>query len=335
MSFRQLIKEQYDLRTPYILVQVTTLINDKTYAHYFDAHQFNIYYFVEYGAEHRYPLADNLSNQMLYRQNRTYNQEYKNIINNAPLTSHGINYFINSLENPTKFTYLCCHANLFPCRDKCISVCHLTMMANQNQDLKLRAQKQSLLGCYYTRNWQGSSEDDKKAHAIFSAIDLEQLRPDLKADVQYKLGIMHHLGLGTKQDDKQAYAILSAIDLTQLPPNLRARVQYRLGIMYSFGKGVQNDDNQAFALLSKIELAELPPRLKADAQYELSEMYQEGRGVQKNYKKAFDLRSAIDLEQLSPDKKAFTQSILGRMYLYSVGKEMPQSRRKARFVFCG
>jgi len=360
-SFKKLILEQFGLNTPYIIVQVITRVDDKDVIHFFDAHQFNFHYFVGYGTRNRYPLAvQDISNQTLIKQNRSHNKEYKNILNNMPLTSEGINYFINSLGNPIKFNYICSHSDLFSGNNDRRNFWHTFMMANQNQDLKLHTTEQYNLGLYYHYG-TGTLQNQELSLRILSTINFASLsNPQQKARIQYQVGIMYmdksieqeaiaqeyeakrqnaaHANqvLMTKKYEeaggfactyanqcrKKAFDIFSMINLTQLLPAEKARVQYELAVSYLEGDIVPKDEKRAFDILSSIKLMTLRPMIKANAQYLLGMCY-----ISRDKTKAFYLLSAIDLTQLLPDKKAHVQYELA--ISYHIGDCIPQNKQRS------
>lgn len=105
---------------------------------------------------------------------------------------------------------------------------------------------------------------------------LQLLRPLAEkgdARAQWKLGLMHHLGLGVKEDDNRAREWL-----TKSADQGNTDAQYQLGHMYTFGFGIPK--------------AETDPDLKAvqwyfkaavqghsEAQYQLGLMFLAGKGL--------------------------------------------------------
>jgi len=308
-EFKDLIQNKFAARDPYIIVQVTTHTGGKTFVHYFDAHQFNLYYFNK--RTHTYPLLDGDDNREL---KQTYvdntRKAYVNISNKLPLTSKEIVYFINSLESPTQFTRLCSHTDLYLSDQDTRQFWHATMSGNQNQNAQDRAEAQYSLGLWHIN--KSTELNLKKAFALFSAIDLAKLAPKDKTFVQYKLGMALEGGepMGQKPNYEKAFNALSVIDFEQLDPHRRAFAQFKLGCCYEAGRGTPQNYNKAFELFSAVDLTKLIPSNKSFTQYLLGRCYLLGRGTAQNHQKAFDLITASDLVEFLPDIMPYINTLM-------------------------
>jgi len=328
-EFSELLQEQYADQTPYIVVRVTTHGQGRSFVHYFDAHQFNRYYFNH--RTHTYPLWDCPSNKELKQACDEKHKLYINIINKLPLSSKEIIYLINDLENPLKFTYLCSHADLYSNDQNKRNFWCWTMQANQGQDARLRAQSQCALGdCYHFG--RGVQQDYKRAVDLFFAVECSQeVEPAIKANARYRLGEYYYFGRGgVQQDYKKAFDLFSAAERAQeVPPAIKADVQFRLGEYYYSGLGgVQQDYKRAFDLFSAAERAqEVRSAIKVYAQYRLGCCYYLGQGVQQDYKRAFDLFSVVErVQEVSPAIKAEVQYRLGCCYYLGQGVQQDYKR---------
>jgi len=208
-----LIQKQHALLADYILVRVTTENIDaapgaKTafYTDYFDAHEFNKYYFSD---NKQYPLFQPQDNarptnvESLCYLDKSKKNRFVDINNNMPLSSNGIQYFICK-PGSTDFYHLCSHANLFLGSHR--KAWHALFETNNTPSPlpKFKALYQN--------------KEFKTLYDCLKNLDLSRIKDENeKSHIYYLLAKIYGEGLGgTQQNFQKAFLYASQIDQNKL-----------------------------------------------------------------------------------------------------------------------